>query len=233
LHTPPVTFAASADTFFREGADAYHAGDYARAAQSFSESARQQPSSGALQNLGNTEWQRGQVGAAVLAWEQARWMDPWNEAARSNLRFARKAAQIEAPELTWYEVVSTWLPLNWWAWIAGFSLWLAVGLGMMPALLRWRKAAWPQVAAAFGLMVFLLSIPAHLGVHTRSRIGFILEKATPLRLTPTSEGQIFARLSPGDPARCERIRGNYLLLRTSHAVGWVERSQFGQLCPLK
>jgi tetratricopeptide (TPR) repeat protein len=223
--------AASADALFREGLDAYRAGDYARAARAFSEAAGRQPASGTLQNLGNAQWQRGQTGPAILAWEQALWLDPFNRSVHHNLRFARKLAQVEPPDLSWYEVVSTWLPANWWAWIAGASLWLAVGMVLLPGLLRRRKAAWHQAVAAFGLMVFLLSLPAHLGVHTRARIGFVLQPDTPLRLTPTREAQVLTRLSAGEPARWERTRGRYLLLRTSQARGWLEQDLFRLICP--
>ena len=225
-----VVRGAAFEESFREGAAAYRAGDYARAVKAFRQSATQQPASGTLQNLGNAEWKLGRAGAAILAWERALWLNPFNEAARTDLRFARKQDQLEAPELAWYEVISTWLPVNWWAWIAGASLWVAVGMGTLPGILRLRKAAWHQAVAALGLMVFLLSVPAYLGVHTRSRIGFVLQKDTPLRLTPTLEAQAVTRLAAGEPARYVRVRGNYVLIRTNRALGWVGREQFGLTC---
>ncbi len=224
---------SSAPPEFQKAAALYHAGDFAQAAALFRESARARPSSGTLQNLGNAEWRNGRVGEAVLAWEQALWLDPFNTSARGNLRFARKTMQLEAPELAWYEVVSTWLPVNWWAWIAGLSFWFAVGIGAVPGILRLRKASWHQALAALGLAIFLLSVPAHFGVETRSRLGFVLEKNTPLRLTATDEAQYLARLQAGEPARLERVRGDYALIRTSRALGWVQKNQFGRICPPK
>jgi hypothetical protein len=223
--------AATPDALFRDGANAYRAADYAHAAESFRRSVSLEPSSGALQNLGNAEWQRRRTGAAILAWEQTLWLDPFNHAARQNLRFARKTAQLEAPDLAWYEVVSTWLPVNWWAWIAGGSFWLAVGMATLPGFLRRRKATWHQAIAALGLMVFLLSLPAQVGVKTRSRIGFVQADDTPLRLTPTTEAQAITRLAAGEPARCVRARGNFYLVRTSRTLGWVEQAQFSLTCP--
>jgi hypothetical protein len=228
---PRRVLAASAESLFEAGVAAYRAGDYQVAAAAFRESSTLQPASGTLQDLGNAEWLRHRTGAAVLAWDRALWLDPFNQSARQNLRYARKNAQLEAPDLAWYEVISTWLPVHWWALIAGVSLWLAVGMVMVPGILRRRKATWHQAIAAVGLMVFLLSVPAHVGVETRSRIGFVLEKETPLRLTPTREAQTIFHLSAGEPARLVRARGSYLLIRTSHALGWVERDQFGLTCP--
>ncbi len=221
---------ASPKTLFDNGTEAYRSGDFAKAVELFHQSAAVRPSSGALQNLGNSEWQRGRPGYAVLAWEQALWLDPLNAASRGNLRFARRMAQLESPDLAWYEVVSSWLPVNWWAWIAGLSFWFAVGIGTLPGLLRLRKAAWQQALAAFALALFLLSVPAHVGVDTRSRLGFILEKNTPLRLTPTDEAQYITRLQAGEPARLERSRGKFILIHTNRTQGWIEKSQFGRIC---
>lgn len=225
--TTPAAPAISPDALFHLGSGAYHAGDYVRAAQAFEQAATLEPASGTLQNLGNAEWKCGKTGLAVLSWERALWLDPFDDAAQINLRFARKTAQLESPELSWYEVVSTWLPVNWWAWIASASFWLAVALVLLPGILRWRKLTWHQAGAALGFAVFLLSVPAHWGVDTRSRLGFILEKDTPLRLTPTADAQTITRLPSGEPARVARARGLYLLVHTSRSSGWILREQIG------
>ena len=230
--SPLSSFASSsADVLFRTGVGAFHAGDYSTAATAFWQAAAAHPTSGTMQNLGLTEWQRGRQGPAILAWEQALWLNPWNGAARENLRFARKTAQLEAPELAWYEVVSTWFPVNWWAWVAGLSLWLAIGFVLVPGILRLRKAAWHQAVAALCLAVFLLSLPALVGVQTRSKLGFVLDKDVPLRLTPTQEAQAVTRLAAGEPVRLDRVRGRYFLVHTSRGAGWLEATQFGLTCP--
>ena len=231
LTTTPAQSALPSD-LFRHGTNAYSAGDYVAASAAFQQAAAVHLASGTLQNLGNSEWQLGRTGWAILAWEQALWVDPLNGHARDNLRFARRAAQLESPELAWYEVVSSWLPTNCWCWIAGISLWLAAGLGLLPGLLHWQKVSWQQAAAAFVLVVFLLSLPALVGIETRSRIGFVLQKDTPLRLTPTTDAQFITRLAAGEPARLERAHGRFCLIRTSRTQGWVERAQLGLLCQL-
>jgi len=222
---------ASPDELFRRGVEAYNSGYFSAAARAFGESAAQRPASGTLQNLGLAEWYGNRVGPAIQAWEQALWLDPFNDAVRLNLRFARKTAQLESPEAAWYEIASMSLPVNWWAWIAGVSLWFTVGMAALPGFLRWRKAGWHQALAAAGLVVFLFSLPAQIGAHTRSRIGFVREKGITLRLTPTQEAQTVTQLAPGEPARWERIRGKYLFVRTSHGAGWLEREQLGLICP--
>ena len=219
------------DELFRTGMEKFRAGDFTMSAKKFEECVTQQPSSGGWQNLGLIEWQGGQVGEAILAWERASWLDPANRAAQANLQFARKAAQLESPVLTWYEMPSTWLTVNAWAWLSGVSLWVAVGLITLPALLRRPRATWSQALAATGLAIFLLSLPAQIGAHTRARIGFVIGQGAPLRLSPTHDAETVTQLAPGEPARREDIQGNFVFVRTSRNAGWLERSQFELICP--
>src|SRR5262245_50515468 len=103
---------ASPAALFQKGVKEYRDGNYASAAEAFHDATALKPASGTLQNLGNSEWQTGRFGPAILAWEQSVLLDPFNNLARSNLRFARRTAQIEAPDLSWPEVISSWLPLS-------------------------------------------------------------------------------------------------------------------------
>jgi len=212
---------------FKEGSQAYIHGGFEQSASLLREAAAAAPAAGTLHNLGNAEWQCGRTGPAIVAWERAQWLDPFNRNTRANLRLARKAALLDAPDLAWYEICSTWLPVNAWAWLASLTFWLAVAMVILPGILRWRKADWHQGLAAAGFAVFLLTIPALAGVHSRARVGIVLSKETPLRLTPTGEAQILTRLPAGEGARVERERGQYVFIRTSTAAGWVERGQLG------
>jgi hypothetical protein len=219
--------ASPAAELFKQGSDAYIAGGFEQSATLLREAVAAAPAAGTLHNLGNAEWQCGRSGPAICSWERAQWLDPFNANTRANLRLARKAAQLDAPDLGWYEICSTWLPVNAWSWLACLSFWLALTMVILPGILRWRKADWHQGVAAAGFAIFLLTIPALAGVQTRSKIGIVVTKETPLRLTPTSEAQILTRLPAGETARLERERGQYLFIRTSAAAGWIERAQLG------
>ncbi len=188
-----------------------------------------QPSSGALVNLGIAEWQRGRAGAAMLAWERAVWIDPFDERAQQNLKFARSVAQVDAPELRWHETVSTWLPGNGWLWVAGAGLWLAAGALVLPRVFRRKKSGGLQMLVALGAGFFIFALVANVGVVSRTDIGFVLRKNTPLRLTPTGGSELISLLPAGEPVRRVRSRGNYFFIRTPMAAGWVERGQVGMV----
>ena len=222
---------ASTNDSFQQAVNLYQSGLFAEAAKEFRIASAKKPASGTLLNLGLSEWRRGRVGAALVAWEQAQWIDPFDARVRENLRYARELTGVESPDLTWYERASTWLPVNAWAWITGGGLWLAIGLVVLPGVFRWRRAAWAQALAALGLAGFLFSLPAHVGVVTRTQIGFVLQKDIPLRMTPTEEAETVTKLASGEPARVERTRGHYCLVRTAQGRGWIKRSQIGMICP--
>ena len=97
---------------------------------------------------------------------------------------------MDEPQLKWFETASAWLPPNAWVWLAGASLWLAVGALVLPGIFRRRKAGWHQALAAFGFGIFLFSLAANCGVVSRTQIGFVLKKNAPLLLTPTAEGEV-------------------------------------------
>jgi hypothetical protein len=222
---------AATNDFFAQGVELSRAGQFPEAAAAFEKGAQARPACGALVNLGIANWRRGHAGAAILAWEQAQWIAPFDSRAGANLKFARQAAQVDPPQLKWFEAASMWLPPDAWVWLAGAGLWLAVGMMTLPGILRLRKAGWQQALAALAFGLFLFSMTANLGVVSRTQIGFVLKKDTPLLLTPTREAEVVSTLNAGDPARRIRTRGDYFFIRTAFAAGWVSRKQFGLICP--
>ena len=219
--------AAATNDFFAHGLVLSRAGQFPEAAAAFEKSSQGQPASGTLVNLGLAEWQRGRAGAAIRAWEQARWIDPFDSRAENNLKFARAVAQVDAPQLKWFEAASTWLSPPAWLWLAGASLWLAAAAMVLPRVFRWRRAGWQQLLAAFSVFIFLAGLTANVGIVSRTEIGFVLRKDVPLRLTPTPDGEVLSTLAAGEPARKLRTHGNYFLICTANESGWIERNTFG------
>jgi len=217
----------AADPAFDRGLESARDGRLAEAGVAFEKSLESQPSAGGFVNLGITEWQRGHAGAAILAWERAAWVNPFDESAKRNLKFARAVAQVDEPELRWFETVSTWLPPNFWVWLAGLSLWFSVGALVLPRVLRRHKSGWQQMLAALGLGAFIFTFAANIGVVTRTDLGVVIKKNAQLRLTPTSGSELTSTLSAGQPVRRIKTRGNFIFVRTPMATGWIDRTQVG------
>lgn len=223
--------AAETNDFFAQGVAACRTGQLPEAAAAFETAAQQRLAAGTLDNLGIVEWQRGHAGAAILAWERARWIDPFDPRAGQNLAFARQVTQLDGPHLKWFETLAARLPANAWLWTTAAGLWLAVGALTLPGVLRRRRSGWHQMLASLGFCLFLFSLTADIGAVSRAQIGFVLKKDAPLLLTPTRAGEVVSTLTAGEPARKLRARGDYFLIRTGFATGWIERDQFGLVCP--
>lgn len=222
---------AAPDDGFAQGLEWSRAGQFPEAAAALAKSAAAAPAAGTFVNLGLAEWQCGHAGQAILAWERAQWIDPYDRQSATNLSFARQVAQVDAPELKWFELSSTWLPPSAWLWLAGGSLWLAVGAMVLPGIFRRRKTGWTQACAALAAGIFMFSLVANEGVVSRMQLGIIVRKNAPLRLTPTHSGEVMTRMTSGEPARLLHRQGDYCLIRTAEASGWVESTDFKLVCP--
>jgi Bacterial SH3 domain len=212
---------------------AYSSGEFAEAVYQLRElSAAGAWSHGAQHNLGNAEWKVARAGHAILAWERARSLNPSDRNTQANLRFARTKAQLVVPQSPWYEQYSEWAAPSAWLAAAALGLWGGVALLTFPRLFGTRRADWHQCTAALLLAVFLLATPALCALHTRGRVGVVLEDETPLRLTPTRDGEALVKLTAGEVARVEREREGYVYVRAEgDRAGWVERREFAKIWP--
>jgi hypothetical protein len=210
---------------------AYMQGDYTKAAESWTDlTAKAYIAPGFLHNLGNAEFKLGNLGPAILAWERAHSLDPWNRNTLANLRFARGQAALLPPALTWYETYSSWLPADCWLWTASLCFWGGLACLALPPLLARRRTAWTQAGAVVALSAFILTVPALAGLRTRGRLGVVVAAEAPLRLTPTQDGEVLGKLSAGDTARVELMRGAYVYVRgEGDRAGWVQGGEFTRI----
>jgi tetratricopeptide (TPR) repeat protein len=222
---------AGAGTAFERGLELARAGQFPEAAAAFEASAKAQPAAGTYVNLGLAQWQSGRAGLAILAWEQAKWINPYDRRAQANLDFARQATFIDPPRLKWFESVSTWLPPNAWPRLTGATLWLALGLLILPSVFRRPKRGWHQFVAALAFSAFLVSITGDAGAISRTHLGVIIRKNAVLQLTPTRSGEEVSTLNAGEPVRALRRHGDYVYVQGLGTAGWLDRSAMGLICP--
>lgn len=218
--------ACGENSSFQQGNAAYAAGQFDAAAKLFADEIKLAPSAEAWRNLGNAEWQRGDQAVAVLAWERARWINPFDTNAAASLRFARSSASLNLPPLRWWETFSVFLPPNTWAWLAVGSFWLVILVAVvLPVTLRWRRTALSQSLAAFALGFFLLALAGAYGVQTRARLVVVTAPASTLLQVPAVHAPVVSKLTAGEVARMESARGNYYFVRTGTGdFGWLEKS---------
>ena len=216
---------------FREGNRTYASGEIQDAASLFQKVGNHESvAPGLLHNLGNAEFKLGNLGPAILAWERAHSLDPWNRNTTANLRFARGQAALSAPKLAWNEKYSAWLPADCWLWTAAVCFWGGLACLALPPLLARRRTAWTQAGAVLALSTFILTLPALAGLWMRHRLGVVVAAEAPLRLTPTQEGEVLGKLSAGEVARVEITRGAYVYVRGENdRAGWVQAEEFARI----
>ena len=229
LATTKAALGADESTFM-EGSRAYQGGDYPAAAQAWEAPGR--TSSGTLHNLGNAQFKLGHPGPAILAWERALAIKPSSKNTAANLRFARSQGGLGEPQYPWHEKYSALLSPGLWLFVASLSFWGAIALLAVPPLLKQRRAAWTQATAVVAIAVFLLTVPALAGLLSRAHLGVILAPETELRLTPTREAEILGKLTEGELARVEKVRGDFLYIRgAADRAGWVQGKEFEKIWP--
>lgn len=224
-----VASLASSPQAFVEASGQYEAGKYQDAVKTL-QAAPVSP--GVLHNLGNAEFKSGRTGAAILAWERARVLDPSFRNSAANLHFARSQAGLDEPRWIWHERYAAWQSPDAWLWIASITFWAALAFFTLPALLEIRRTVWTQAGAATAIVIFILTIPALVGIVSRGNVGIVLAADTELKLTPTQEGEMLGKLSEGEMARVEKKRGEFLYIRaSSDRAGWVRRNEFTRIWP--
>jgi hypothetical protein len=166
----------------------------------------------------------------VLDWERALWINPFDQEAALSLRFAQHSAGVSTPSLRWWEIFSTCLPPNAWIGLAAGSFWFAIATAVIfPVTLRWRRSAWSQLLAAFGLGIFLLALTGAYGVQTRAQLA-VLTAPAPLLQAPAAHAPVVSKFNAGDVARVEFARGNFCYVRTGTGdFGWLNKSQIQRI----
>ena len=216
----------------RAARNAQAAQDYEGAVQHLESVLSVQAAPGVLHNLGNAQYHLGRLGKSILAWERARSLDPGLQITTGNLHFARGQAGIEAPVLGWTEKYSLLLASDAWIWLATAAVWVSIGALSWPRLMNQRRSSWSQGTAVLAIGTLLLVLPALFGIASRAHLGVIVEAETPVRLTPTKEGETIGKLREGEMARQEKVRGEYVYIRADlDRAGWVRRTEFERLWP--
>ena len=84
-----TSLAAAEDRAISAAETAYAKGDYATAVEKWSEEAlKEGVTAGRLSALGNAEWRLGRKGRAMVCWERALLLDPFDPVALAGIRHA-------------------------------------------------------------------------------------------------------------------------------------------------
>jgi len=164
-------------------------------------------SAGSLYNAGNAAAQAGDVGNAVLFYEQSLALDPRGADAAANLAFVRRQADLPQPQagrlLRW----ARHLPLRAWIAIGAGGFWL-VAAALILASVGWCPRNLARLLVITGVGMLGAAAPALAGYHFDRDAVIILAEDTPLLVAPAQAadragfaraGERAVRLTTRDP----------------------------------
>ena len=173
--------AATADSRWQAGVDAYAAGDWTAARAEWQAIVEEGEESAPLYtNLGSACFKEGDLAHAILCYEKALKIDPAYGDAKYNLEFARtflKDRTESVPEffvVTWIRSLRQSLSSNVWA--VCFLVLLALALALVLIFLLGRTSAARKTGFFAGLVALLLSLVC-LGFSLRLRAEYSAESS--------------------------------------------------------
>jgi len=218
---------------YNAGNAAYRAERYAEAVDFYGRAIGAGAADGAVYcNLGNAYFRLGRIGRAILNYERSIRLDPSNDDARYNLRFAASLTsdriEAELPEMRLAEALRGTLgtiPADWLAMAAFIGL---AGVCFMGA--RWILGARRSAAsiAAFALAAALLVGSAGIAGAQRwvSDVGsaaIVTAGEVEVRFEPGADAKVAFVLHEGTKAWVERQENGWALVQIANGLrGWVQ-----------
>ncbi len=206
---------------------AYAKGDYAAAAELWSDEARAGGVTPALLSaIGNAEWRLGRKGRAMVCWERALLLDPRDPVALAGLRHALNAGGVERPAPTWSENYASVLGADVWLLLATAAFWTALLCVLVPRLRRRSAGEGNHRTRVIALTVLALCLPGIWGSRSLDARAVIRKADVSLRLTPTQFGEPLNGIAEGDVVRTERPFNGHVRVTTAEGrTGWVRAGE--------
>jgi len=235
----PVTAQESVEDSFTIANAAYEQKDYQKAIKNYEAILATGTQSAELYyNLGNSYYQLGTIGKAILYYEKSLLLN--NRAdTRHNLEIAR-SKQIDqlnsvgaTPGQWWEKMVRTFSANGWtilmvllfWATIAGWILWL---LGKERSH---RKRGFVLGIAGIPILLILgILTNTRNSLQEDSRRAILLEKEIDLRISPDPMGKVLNTLHEGVELNLlEEINDWYHVRLINGDQGWLPEDSFGRI----
>ncbi len=197
--TSAATDRGEAERLFQTGNVYYGEGRFEEAREAFEQALAFGHSPAVHFNLGNTWFQKGDAGRAILHYMRAQALRPNDPDIAANLRFVREAAGVEAPPAQPLAAFAASLPRAAWTALALGGFWTAAfAFLVFPRIARAgllsRLTGGLALAAALTALLALAADRAHTG------LGVVLAPEASLRVAPTSGSPSEATARAGEVA---------------------------------
>ncbi len=186
-------------------------------------------------NLGNAYFRHGDLAKAIIFYERAYRLDPFDQKIQHNLAFANqyvhdKFSVVQEFFLTkWWKKLALSATADTWAYLSIFTFALALILGFI--YLFAGKLVWKKIGFYFGILFFLVSlITLDLSLVNKQNIinskeAVILE-ASSVRSSPSDNGTELYILHQGVMVKIiGQQDGWYEVKLPNGSIGWIQKNQ--------
>lgn len=180
-------------------------------------------SAAALYNLGNSYARQGKTALAVLNYERARLLAPWDPDIRANLHQLRESAGL-TPEATSLGDHFRWVSPNTAYWMGCAGL-LSAGIGWVLLSFRRSNRIASRVALGAGLLLMAYTVGDALAIEQVVHWSVVLQSAA-ATASPISGGEPLFTEPAATVVQRQDDHGGFSLIRDPQGrVGWVPSNQ--------
>jgi hypothetical protein len=188
-------------------------------------------SAAALYNLGNAYARAGKPSLAVLNYQRARLLAPFDADLEANLRFVRESAKLPADPPTWFERTFEFASPTALYWSGSFGVLLA-GACLLAGRLTPRARGLRRLGIAVGVALAGVTVGNAMALRPLLHAGVILTAATPVRVTPVPMGDPLFTLPEADTVQMTDAHEGFVLIETrAGKTGWVAAANLAPVVP--
>ncbi len=188
-------------------------------------------SAAGLYNLANSYARDGKSGMAVLNYERARLLSPYDPDIESNLRFVRESAKLPTYSPNRFERVARSASPEVAAW-AGFAGLVIIGGSLLAG--QWnRRGSWLRyILMACGAGLLSLTLCNAWFVWPLLHSAVVITGASPVRVSPVPMGEPLFTLPEAETVRVTAEHDSFVLIRTrTGRTGWMDRANLAPVVP--
>ncbi|MCF8217489.1 MAG: tetratricopeptide repeat protein [Bacteroidales bacterium] len=231
-----LLFANSNPELIEEANEAYNAGNYDIAIAKYDRILDSVKESAELYyNLGNAYFKNDQLAPAILNYERAKQLEPFNERINHNLEFAKQQQKDAIEKLPvmfyvrWWHKLTKLFPLKTWATLSIILIFISSllwALFISSRSVSKRKAFfWPAIVTAI-LFVFTLFISLRNYNHIREdKSAIIFENVVTGKSSPSKDSENLFIIHEGLKVHILNKVGEWYEVRLPDGtVGWIHKS---------
>ena len=192
-----------------------------------SQPSRPQYSADGLYNLANSYARAGQPGLAVLNYERAALLAPYDADIAANLDFVRTSAHVPTePRNRFARIAQVASPaLAAWIGVLGIAL---VGVGLLARRIaprfQWLRAG----SILLGVALIALTLSSAMSLWPRMHEAVVLSNQTPALVSPVPMADTAFVLPEAETVTMTAKHEDFVLIRTRGGLsGWVARANVG------